>query len=183
MNRLVAFILLVLLSPFFLLISMVQLLVFKNVIFVQNRIGRNEKPFYLFKFQTMNPPGKGNEQSSLNSWGKFLRRFGIDEWPQLINVLNGDMNFVGPRPLLPQYLELYNEEQKKRHLVKPGITGWAQVKGRNNLSWAEQFKLDVWYVEHQSFFLDVKIVLLTFLKLLNPTNPETKLREPFNGGN
>jgi len=101
----------------------------------------------------------------LTTIGKFVRKTSLDELPQLINVLKGDMSFVGPRPLLPEYLPLYNEEQKKRHNVKPGITGWAQVNGRNAISWEQKFDLDVWYVQHQSFSLDLKILFLTVKKV------------------
>jgi len=102
----------------------------------------------------------------LTAMGKFIRKTSLDELPQLWNVLKGDMSLVGPRPLLVQYLPLYNAEQKRRHLVKPGITGWAQVNGRNGISWEEKFKLDVWYVDNQSFWLDMKIIWLTIRKVL-----------------
>lgn len=114
-------------------------------------------------------------------FGNFLRKTSLDELPQLFNVLKGDMSLVGPRPLLPQYLSLYSAEEIKRHLVKPGITGWAQVSGRNGLSWAEQFKKDVWYVKHQSFLLDVKILLLTLKKLYPSAPDELNHRKPFTG--
>jgi lipopolysaccharide/colanic/teichoic acid biosynthesis glycosyltransferase len=106
------------------------------------------------------------DEQRLKGFGKTIRSLSLDELPQLFNVLNGDMSFVGPRPLLVEYLELYNSEQKRRHSVKPGITGWAQVNGRNTISWEDKFKYDIWYVEHQSFWLDIKILWLTFLKVI-----------------
>ncbi len=111
---------------------------------------------------------KGNllpDEKRLTGIGKFVRKTSLDEIPQLLNVLKGDMSLVGPRPLLPEYLPLYNKEQKKRHQARPGITGWAQVNGRNAISWQQKFAHDVWYVEHQSFVLDIKIILLTFKKV------------------
>ena len=122
----------------------------------------------------------------ITSLGKFIRSFSIDEIPQLFNILKGDMSFIGPRPLLEKYLPLYSEEQSKRHMLKSGITGWAQVNGRNNISWTKKFELDVWYTENASFFLDVKIIFLTLIKVLsrsdiNSENPQTF--SPFNGKN
>lgn len=141
------------------------------VIFKQQRPGLNGKPFYIYKFRTMtNERDQNGELQSdeirLTSFGKFLRKYSLDEMVQLVNVVKGDLSLVGPRPLLMEYLPLYSPDQAKRHLVKPGITGWAQVNGRNALSWEEKFKLDVWYVENQSIFLDVKILYLTFIKVL-----------------
>ena len=122
----------------------------------------------------------------LTPLGKIVRKLSLDELPQLINVIKGEMSFVGPRPLLPEYLPLYSKEQKKRHLVKPGITGWAQINGRNTLSWEDKFKLDVYYVAHQSFFLDLKILIKTVGKVILPRdiNAGKQLTmEPFNGKN
>ncbi|MGQ1943638.1 sugar transferase [Ornithobacterium rhinotracheale] len=138
--------------------------------FFQRRPGLNEKIFSIVKFKTMNDKkdAQGNllpDADRLTSVGKFVRKTSLDEIPQLINVLKGDMSFIGPRPLLPEYLPLYNEEQKKRHSVRPGITGWAQVNGRNAISWNEKFKLDVWYVKNLSLTLDTKILLLTIKKV------------------
>jgi undecaprenyl phosphate N,N'-diacetylbacillosamine 1-phosphate transferase len=142
----------------------------KNVFFTQNRPGQNSKIFKLIKFKTMNDArdAAGNllpDAERLTKIGKFVRRTSLDELPQLINVLKGDMSLVGPRPLLVQYLPLYSKEQARRHLVKPGITGWAQVNGRNAISWQQKFSLDVWYVDNQSFWLDIKILYLTVLKV------------------
>jgi undecaprenyl phosphate N,N'-diacetylbacillosamine 1-phosphate transferase len=142
----------------------------KNVFFTQNRPGQNSKIFKLIKFKTMNDArdAAGNllpDAERLTKIGKFVRRTSLDELPQLVNVLKGDMSLVGPRPLLVQYLPLYSKEQARRHLVKPGITGWAQVNGRNAISWQQKFSLDVWYVDNQSFWLDIKILYLTVLKV------------------
>ena len=138
--------------------------------FFQKRPGKNGKIFEVIKFKTMTDErdSKGNllpDAKRITKVGKLVRSTSLDELPQLINVLKGDMALIGPRPLLPQYLALYNEEQRRRHDVRPGITGWAQVKGRNAISWTKKFELDVWYVEHCSFSLDLKIVFLTIKKI------------------
>lgn len=140
------------------------------VLYKQVRPGLNGSPFILYKFRTMSDERNENgvllpDYQRLTSWGKLLRKFSLDELPQLYNVLKGDMSFVGPRPLLMDYLPLYTEEQAKRHDVRPGITGWAQINGRNAISWEEKFKFDVWYVENQTFLLDIKILFLTFKKV------------------
>lgn len=140
------------------------------VLFKQLRPGKNEEIFRVYKFRTMSDAkdASGNllpDERRLTSLGKILRKLSLDELPQLVNVLKGEMSFVGPRPLLVEYLPLYNERQKKRHSVRPGITGWAQVNGRNAISWEDKFELDVWYVENQSFLLDMKILVLTVLKV------------------
>ncbi len=139
--------------------------------FFQNRIGKGNRQFRIMKFKTMNDrrDASGNllsDSERLTKVGRFVRKTSLDELPQLINILKGDMSLVGPRPLLPEYLPLYNEEQRRRHEVVPGITGWTQVKGRNALSWQQKFAYDVWYVKHQSFLLDMKIIFLTFAKVL-----------------
>lgn len=141
------------------------------VIFKQQRPGLHGKPFYLYKFRTMTDERDENgellpDHLRLTPFGQFLQKFSLDELPQLFNVLKGDISLVGPRPLLMEYLELYTPEQARRHEVKPGITGWAQVNGRNAISWEEKFKLDVWYVDHQSFWLDLKILFLTVIQVL-----------------
>lgn len=140
------------------------------VFFKQRRPGKDGKPFEMIKFRTMleTLDDKGNRLSDaerMTRFGRMLRSTSLDELPELWNVLKGDMSLVGPRPLLMEYLPLYNEEQARRHEVKPGITGWAQVNGRNAISWEEKFKLDVWYVENQSLCLDVKILFLTLKKV------------------
>ncbi|MBT0653123.1 sugar transferase [Geomobilimonas luticola] len=140
------------------------------VFFQQSRPGQHGKPFLMYKFRTMteNRDGQGNllpDSERLTAFGRFLRSSSLDELPELLNVLKGDMSLVGPRPLLMEYLPLYTPEQARRHEVRPGITGWAQVNGRNAISWEEKFKLDVWYVDNQSFWLDLKILWMTFIKV------------------
>lgn len=140
------------------------------VIFKQKRPGRDGKPFVLYKFRTMtNQKNDSGEllvdSERLTNTGVWLRQFSLDELPQLINVMKGDLSIVGPRPLLMQYLPLYNDRQRKRHSVKPGITGWAQVNGRNAISWEEKFEMDVWYTENRSFMLDMKIIYMTIRKV------------------
>jgi lipopolysaccharide/colanic/teichoic acid biosynthesis glycosyltransferase len=162
-----------------------------GVFFLQERIGKNRDKFNIVKFKTMNEKKdeKGillPDMQRLTRFGKLVRAASIDELPQLFNVLKGDMSLVGPRPLLPKYLPLYSYEQNRRHEVKPGITGWAQVNGRNAISWQEKFKLDVWYVDNQSFWLDLKILFLTVRKVLArkdimPQDPSTF--GPFTGNN
>ncbi|WP_298999898.1 sugar transferase [uncultured Tenacibaculum sp.] len=159
--------------------------------FFQKRPGKNERFFSIIKFKTMNDKkdSEGNllpDKDRLTKIGVFVRKTSLDEIPQLINVLKGDMSLIGPRPLLPEYLELYNMEQKKRHNVKPGITGWAQINGRNDVSWKKKFELDVWYVNNLSFMLDLTIFFKTFVKVLksegvNKTGSVTT--EYFNGNN
>ncbi|WP_459501941.1 sugar transferase [Bacillus sp. C1] len=140
------------------------------ILFKQQRPGLHGAPFFLYKFRTMTDEtdGEGNmlpDDVRLTKFGKFLRKYSLDELPQLVNVIKGDLSLVGPRPLLMEYLELYTEEQAKRHNVRPGITGWAQVNGRNAISWEEKFDFDVWYVKNRTFLLDMKILLLTVKKV------------------
>ena len=159
--------------------------------FTQVRPGINGNLFTIFKFKTMRDTCDSNGRllpdfERMTPPGKIIRKLSLDELPQLWNVVRGEMSFVGPRPLLPEYLSLYSTEQSKRHLVKPGITGWAQVNGRNALSWEEKFALDCYYVERQGFFMDIKILLLTLYKLIIPkdVNAGSKTTmEPFNGRN
>lgn len=158
----------------FLLIVTILLLIFNEgagAFFIQERPGYKGKPFKIIKFKTMNekkgPDGKLlPDVQRITKFGSFVRKMSIDELPQLINVLKGDMAIIGPRPLLMQYLPLYSKEQARRHDVRPGITGWAQCHGRNNLSWTKKFELDVWYVDHVSFKTDVEIVWTTAMKVL-----------------
>ncbi|MCP3029199.1 sugar transferase [Halobacillus sp. A5] len=135
------------------------------ILFKQERPGRFGQPFYLYKLRTMRE-GDSSDEMRLTKAGTFLRKYSLDELPQLINVIKGEMSLIGPRPLLMEYLPLYSQEQAKRHEVKPGITGWAQVNGRNDISWEERFKLDTWYVNHQSFELDMKILSMTIQKVI-----------------
>ena len=161
------------LSPF---LSFVALLLFiahrsfKGIFFVQSRVGYKGRIFKILKFKTMSDQRDDDgvlltDAERLTLMGKIVRSLSIDELPQLINVLKGDMAFVGPRPLLPKYLPLYSKEQLRRHEVRPGITGWAQINGRNNISWTRKFEYDVWYVDHVSFWLDLKILFLTVKKV------------------
>ena len=158
----------------FLLIVTILLLIFNEgagAFFLQERPGYKGKPFKIIKFKTMNekkgPDGKLlPDVQRITKFGSFVRKMSIDELPQLINVLKGDMAIIGPRPLLMQYLPLYSKEQARRHDVRPGITGWAQCHGRNNLSWTKKFELDVWYVDHVSFKTAVEIVWTTAMKVL-----------------
>ena len=187
-----AFLSLIIISPLlFLVIVLLSLANKGKPFFFQKRPGKGGKNFKIVKFKTMTDARDKNgmllpDAERLTGIGKLVRKTSIDEIPQLINVLKGDMSIIGPRPLLPQYLELYNPRQKKRHDVKPGITGWAQVNGRNAISWTQKFEYDVWYVENVSFWLDMKILLRTIKKVLvsegiNTQNMATT--EPFNGSN
>lgn len=171
-DKTLALFLIILFSPIYIVISL--LIFFKMgspILFRQKRPGYKEKIFGIYKFRTMTNEKDefGNllpDNKRLVGIGKFIRSTSLDELPQLFNVLKGEMSFVGPRPLLEEYLPLYNEKQKRRHDVKPGITGWAQVNGRNAISWEQKFDYDVWYVDNQSFWLDIKILWLTFLKVV-----------------
>jgi lipopolysaccharide/colanic/teichoic acid biosynthesis glycosyltransferase len=167
----IAFIAIVLLLPVIIIIGiLIRLKLGHPILFTQNRPGLNGHIFKMIKFRSMLDGGdsQGNQlpdNDRMTKFGSFLRATSLDELPGLINVLKGDMSLVGPRPLLVQYLPLYNVEQLKRHNVRPGITGWAQVNGRNAISWEQKFKFDVWYVENQSFWLDLQILLLTVRKV------------------
>ena len=171
-DKTLALFLIILFSPIYIVVSL--LIFFKMgspILFRQKRPGYKEKIFGIYKFRTMTNEKDefGNllpDNKRLVGIGKFIRSTSLDELPQLFNVLKGEMSFVGPRPLLEEYLPLYNEKQKRRHDVKPGITGWAQVNGRNAISWEQKFDYDVWYVDNQSFWLDIKILWLTFLKVV-----------------
>ncbi len=171
-DRILALILIIILSPIMIVVAiLIYLWDGRPVIFTQKRPGFHEKIFKIYKFRTMtNERDKdGNllpDAERLKGIGKIIRSLSLDELPQLFNVLKGDMSFIGPRPLLIEYLPLYNERHKKRHNVKPGITGWAQVNGRNAISWEQKFEYDVWYVENLSFLLDMKILWMTVLKVL-----------------
>lgn len=162
---------LIVLSPVLLITALlVRTKLGSPVIFCQERPGRDGRIFHLYKFRSMTDQRDENGQLlpdsvRLTAFGKKLRATSLDELPELINILRGDMSIVGPRPLLVKYLPLYNEDQRHRHDVRPGLTGWAQVNGRNALSWEEKFRLDVWYVEHISFWTDVKVILTTVKKV------------------
>lgn len=171
-DKTLALFLIIIFSPVYIVVSLLILLKMGSpILFRQKRPGKDEKIFGIYKFRTMtNEKDKdGNllpDDQRLIGIGKFIRSTSLDELPQLFNVLKGEMSFVGPRPLLIEYLDLYDETQKKRHNVSPGITGWAQVNGRNAISWEQKFNYDVWYVENRSFWLDIKILWLTFLKVV-----------------
>ena len=190
-----ALVALVLLSPIF--IATIILLHFANkgagVFFTQDRPGKNEKIFKALKFKTMTDESdaEGNllpDADRLTPVGKFVRSTSIDELPQLVNILKGDMAFIGPRPLLEQYLPLYSEEQHRRHDVTPGMSGWAQVNGRNNISWKKKFEYDVYYVDHIGPMMDIKVFFTTIKKVLfrddiNQEGGEWATMDPFNGHN
>ncbi|MBT2714929.1 sugar transferase [Bacillus sp. ISL-57] len=187
---LISLILLVILSPIMVIIGIfIKYNLGTPVLFKQTRPGFNGKPFTLYKFRSMNNQTDEHgkplpDHLRLTRFGNALRKLSLDELPQLVNVVKGDLSLVGPRPLLMEYLPLYNDDQAKRHDVRPGITGWAQVNGRNAISWEEKFTLDVWYVNHQSLLLDFKILLLTIVKVVksegvNSGTNETML--PFRG--
>jgi lipopolysaccharide/colanic/teichoic acid biosynthesis glycosyltransferase len=188
----VSFVILVITAPILIIVTL--FLLFANQgkpFFYQLRPGKNNKIFKIIKFKTMNDKkdtdGKLlSDTERLTKIGNFVRKTSLDELPQLINVLKGEMSLIGPRPLLLEYLPLYNETQKRRHEVKPGITGWAQVNGRNAISWSQKFEFDVWYVNHVSFLLDCKIIFLTINKVFKREgiNSENSVSaEAFNGKN
>lgn len=191
-DRLVALMLLVITFPVWLIILIFQFFIYKTqLFFFQTRPGYESKPFVIFKFRTMIGDYQAGTDNSLDAqrltwFGKFLRKTSLDELPQLINILRGEMSLVGPRPLLMEYMSIYNSEQSRRHDVKPGITGWAQVNGRNAITWKDKLSLDIWYVDHQSFLLDLKILFLTLIKVLGAQGvnaPGSATTEKFNGQN
>ncbi|MDX5339524.1 MAG: sugar transferase [Cyclobacteriaceae bacterium] len=160
------------LLPVFLCLTFLLAVHFKgSPFFYQKRPGRESRIFWIIKFKTMwdQKDRKGNllaDELRISPLGKWIRKSSLDEIPQLINVLKGEMSLVGPRPLLPEYLDLYSEEQRRRHLVRPGVTGWAQINGRNAISWTQKFDYDIWYVDHVSFGLDLKILFVTLWNVL-----------------
>ena len=186
----IAFFAFILLSPIFVLVTIGLLLVNKgSPFFLQQRPGKDGRVFKIIKFKTMNDRRDGNgflltDKERITFLGSVVRRLSLDEIPQLLNVLKNDMSLIGPRPLLVHYLPLYNERQRRRHEVLPGITGWAQVNGRNAISWEQKFEYDVWYVDNISFMLDLKILFLTVKKVLKREgiNAEGQVTiEPFKG--
>ena len=191
-DKILALILIILFSPFMIITAiLIYLKMGRPIIFTQSRPGYKGKIFKIYKFRTMSDERDENgnllpDEARLKGIGKVIRSLSLDELPQLFNVLKGEMSFVGPRPLLVEYLELYNEEQKRRHDVVPGITGWAQVNGRNAISWSEKFKYDIEYVDKQSFLFDLKIMFLTALKVLKRDGISQEgnvTMEKFNGNN
>lgn len=186
-----AVLVLIFFSPLFIGVYLLLMLSQNSAFFTQDRPGKNGKVFKLIKFKTMSDKrdAQGNllpDAERLTKVGKWVRSTSLDELPQLINVLKGDMSLIGPRPLLIKYLPLYSETQKRRHEVKPGITGWAQVNGRNAISWNKKFEYDVWYVDHLSFLLDCKIVWRTVKKVIireGISSDTSVTMEPFKGNN
>ena len=189
-DKVFSLLILLLTSPLLLIVVIMLFIANRGQVwFKQDRPGKNGKLFTVIKFKTMSDERdhQGNylpDEKRLTAIGRFIRKTSLDELPQLFNVLIGDMSFVGPRPLLVEYLPLYNKEQHRRHQVAPGITGWAQVNGRNTVSWPQKFAYDVWYVDHISFGLDIKILLLTVMKVfkaegISSTTSETM--EKFHG--
>ena len=190
MDKGLALFLILLFLPLIIIVGLlIYLTMGKPILFRQKRPGLHGKIFQIYKFRTKtNEVDKEGEllpdEMRLLGIGKTIRRLSLDEFPQLFNVLKGDMSFVGPRPLLVEYLPLYNAKQQKRHDVRPGITGWAQVNGRNAISWEKKFNYDVWYVENQSFTLDMEILWLTFIRVIQRsgiTSEKSVTMEPFKG--
>jgi len=188
----IAALVLALISPLFVLLTIILFWANEgSPFFTQTRPGRNEKPFHVIKFRTMNNQRNHqgellSDEERLTSVGKFVRKTSMDELPQLLNVLRGDMSLVGPRPLLVEYLSLYSTIQRRRHNVKPGITGWAQVNGRNSISWKAKFDYDIWYVNNVCFRVDLKILLITIGKVLKSEGISGRgvaTAEKFNGSN
>lgn len=182
----------ILVAPFFSVIALLLYLQNKGrIFFYQERIGFREDTFYIIKFKTMTDEkdNRGNllsDKDRITPLGEWIRKFSLDEIPQLINILKGDMSLIGPRPLLCKYIPLYSDEQRRRHQVKPGITGWAQVNGRNSISWRRKFELDLYYIDNLSFRLDMKIIYLTILKVLKRegvNQSDTRPMQPFDGTN
>ncbi len=181
----------VLLPVFIILYFVIAIRLGRPVIFKQMRPGLNGKPFMMYKFRSMTDEKDQNgellnDDKRLTSFGKKLRATSLDELPELYNILKGDMSFIGPRPLLMEYLPLYNERQSRRHEVRPGITGWAQVNGRNAISWKDKFELDVWYVENMSLWLDIKVIFKTIGTVLSRkgiSQDGKATAEPFKGNN
>ena len=191
-DLLVALLGLIILTPILLiLVLLVRVFHGTPILFIQNRPGYKGKSFQIYKFRTMTNRSALDgsllpDAERMTPFGRFLRATSMDELPELLNVLRGEMSLVGPRPLLTQYLPLYNDEQRRRHDVLPGITGWAQVNGRNAISWQEKFKLDVWYVDHWSFGLDLQILWLTFRKVFKREGISQEgqaTMQPFTGNN
>ena len=167
----ISFILLLILSPIMAIVGGCILISYgRPILFKQSRPGKDGKLFMMYKFRTMSNAKDSNgellpDAQRLGRLGRFLRKSSLDELPELLNVIKGDMSLVGPRPLLPEYLPLYDEKQARRHEVRPGITGWAQVKGRNSLAWKEKFELDVWYVDNRSIWMDIRILFMTIVQV------------------
>lgn len=192
LDFIISLVALIILSPLMLIIYvLVRINLGSPAFFVQERVGKDNKVFKMLKFRTMKDSRDKNgnllsDNERVTRFGSLLRSFSLDELPELINVIKGDMSLVGPRALLVEYLKFYNDEQIRRHEVLPGLTGWAQINGRNSITWNEKFKLDVWYVDNWSLWLDIKIFFLTFWKVIKRegiNQSETVTMEYFNGTN
>ena len=192
LDFIISLVALIILSPLMLIIYiLVKINLGSPAFFVQERVGKDNKVFKMIKFRTMRDVRDKNgnllsDNERVTKLGSFLRSFSLDELPELINIIRGDMSLIGPRALLVQYLGLYNDEQIRRHEVLPGLTGWAQINGRNSITWSEKFKLDVWYVDNWSLWLDIKIFFLTFWKVIKRegiNQSESVTMEYFNGTN
>jgi len=192
LDLIMSFFLMTLLSPIFLIVAFILILKIKgNPFFFQDRPGKLEKKIRIMKFKSMTDEKDdfGNllpDKDRITKLGNFIRKTSVDELPQLFNVLKGDMSLIGPRPLLFKYIPLYSKEQRRRHDVKPGITGWAQVNGRNAISWTKKFEYDLYYVDHLSFLFDLKIIWLTILKVIKRegiNQSGERPMKPFNGNN
>ena len=192
LDFIISLVALIILSPLMLIIYiLVKINLGSPAFFVQERVGKDNKVFKMIKFRTMRDARDKNgnllsDNERVTKLGSFLRSFSLDELPELINIIIGDMSLIGPRALLVQYLGLYNDEQIRRHEVLPGLTGWAQINGRNSITWSEKFKLDVWYVDNWSLWLDIKIFFLTFWKVIKRegiNQSESVTMEYFNGTN
>lgn len=177
LDKSISLISLIILSPILIIIS-ILILLFEGrpIFFIQERPGYKSKLFSIIKFRTMRPKGKNlkEDKERLTTIGRFLRKMSLDELPELFNILKGEMSFVGPRPLLKEYLPLYSERQLLRHNVKPGLSGWAQINGRNAISWDKKFHMDIWYVDNISFILDLKIIFITFWKVIKKDSITSK---------
>ncbi len=188
----ISILLLLLTAPIFLVCVLILCIQNKGkVFFIQERPGMNQKPFHIIKFKTMNDNKNAEgillpDVQRLTQFGKWVRKLSLDELPQLINVLKGEMSLIGPRPLLFKYVPLYSYEQNRRHNVRPGITGWAQVNGRNSITWTRKFELDIYYVDNLSFALDFKIFWLTIMKIVKTegvNQSDARPMQPFDGTN
>lgn len=190
-DKMLAIVAFVVILPFFIVVALLLMWDVGNPFFTQERVGCGLRVFRIIKFRTMNSrrDARGNllpDVERLTSLGRMVRKASLDEIPQLLNVIKGDMSLIGPRPLLVQYVPIYSTEQIRRHEVKPGISGWAQIHGRNAISWAEKFKYDVWYVDHVSLLVDLKILLITIVKVFKAegiSGRNVATAEFFNGRN
>lgn len=179
-ETMLALALLILLAPFLCLLTLLIFVTMgRPIFFTQLRSGLNARPFKIIKFRTMRTSDRPDieligDETRLTALGRWMRKYSLDELPQLINIILGDLSFVGPRPLLMHFVKHYTDEQARRHLVKPGLTGWAQINGRNSIKWEEKLKLDVWYVDNRSFWLDLKIIFITLFVVIGAKDVEYK---------